>query len=168
MAMARNGPGNGPGNGPRDDDAPLRPAQTQTGRWDRTVRTVRWDTGQRYDQRRVRCALSARRTVVHIVTAAPAPRQAASPSGEALSHVTHRVDMPLALVDGVAQLAAGAFAEARRPALRLHDERHEDARLALRVASDLGEIAHRAHCAVEAVEAVELVGSVDTGGEMGT
>ena len=82
--------------------------------------------------------------------------------------MTHRVDMPLALVDGVAQLAAGAFAEARRPALRLHDERHEDARLALRVASDLGEIAHRAHCAVEAVEAVELVGSVDTGGEMGT
>ena len=74
--------------------------------------------------------------------------------------------MPLTLVDGAALLAAnafaGAFAEARRLALRLHDERHEDARLALRVASALGEIAHRAHCAVETAV------SVSAGGGMGT
>lgn len=132
-----------PRNGPRNDDAPPRPAQTQTGRRDRTVRTDRRDTGQRYDQRRVRCAFSSQRTVVHIVTAAPAPRQAASPYGEVLSQW---VATPQTLPDGAGLLAADAFA---------------DGRLALGVASALAEIVQPAR------RAVEMMGSMSAGGEIG-
>jgi hypothetical protein len=121
---------------------------------------------QRYDQRRVRCGLSSRRTVVHIVPAAPALRQAANSSGERLSHLVAAPVTLLDLLDGAALLAANSFADARRLALHLHDERYEYAEyaeyalLALGVASALAEIAHLAHCGVEVVERVSAGGEV--------
>ena len=131
----------------RNDDAPPRPAQTQAGRRDGSDRR---DSGQTYVQQRVRRAQHSRRIAVHIVTAAPVPCQAANPSGKRLT-----------LLDDVASLAANAFVDARRLALALPDERHDDAWLALSVANAVAEIANLAQCAVE------ITARLAAGGEFG-
>lgn len=60
------------------------------------------------------------------------------------------------ILDGCALHAAEAFADARRLALRLHNERQGDhARLALEVALALSEIATEAHHAAEIAATTE-------------
>lgn len=122
---------------PRKDDAPPRPAQTQTGRRVKVSGSTQ----------RTRRAHHSRRVVNSIVTTAPAPCQASSPSGQQFARLC------AAILDGAATLAANTFADARRVALHLHDDSHDDshddARLALGVATALTEIATQAHRAAE-------------------
>ena len=71
----------------------------------------------------------------------------ASPSGAA------RASLAAVILDGTATLAASAFNDARRLALRLHDlhdaDLRDEARAALSLALNLNEIAHAAHQAAE-------------------
>lgn len=62
-----------------------------------------------------------------------------------------------AILDGAATTAANTYADARRVALHLHDDCHEDAQLALSIANALTCISTQAH---EAAELAAQIGGV--------
>lgn len=120
----------------------------------RATRTAPEEMDGTNHQQRVLRAHHSRRTVIPSVTASALSRQAASHSGQQFARLC------AAILDGTAMLAANTFADARQVALHLHDDCHDDARLALGVASALTEIATQAHRAAElaAVAAARAAG----------
>lgn len=127
----------------------------------RATRTALEERNGSYHLQRVPRAHHSRRTVSAIVTGRAPTRQAANLSGERFARLC------AAILDGVATLAANAFPDARQLALRLHADRHEDARLALAVANAFNEIAMEAHRAAE-IAATVATGATGAAGEGGS